>query len=214
MNLTHFEWLLFDFDNTLVDFNASSKEAFVKVMTPLIDQDPKELYPIYNKINHLCWDEREAGLISHDELKVKRWNMFFDKIDIKYDPLTANNIYFEVIKTNPYWIDGAVDLLKAIQDKYRSFIITNGLSEVQNPRAEILGLAEYFEHIIISDEIGIAKPQKGFFDHCDKARQVFARLISAQADDIAGTALYLCSRAGAWTCGHIIVLDGGMTAKY
>lgn len=32
-------------------------------------------------------------------------------------------------------------------------------------------------------------------------------------DDIAGTALYLCSRAGAWTCGHTIVLDGGMTAR-
>ena len=37
---------------------------------------------------------------------------------------------------------------------------------------------------------------------------------AGEPDDIAGTALYLCSRAGAWTCGHIIVLDGGMTAKY
>lgn len=36
---------------------------------------------------------------------------------------------------------------------------------------------------------------------------------SGEAEDIAGTALYLCSRAGAWTCGHTIVLDGGMTAK-
>jgi len=34
-----------------------------------------------------------------------------------------------------------------------------------------------------------------------------------QPEDIAGTALYLCSRAGAWTCGHTIVLDGGMTAR-
>ena len=33
------------------------------------------------------------------------------------------------------------------------------------------------------------------------------------ADDIAGTALYLCSRASAWMCGHTMVLDGGMTAK-
>lgn len=36
---------------------------------------------------------------------------------------------------------------------------------------------------------------------------------TGEADDIAGTALYLCSRAGAWTCGHTIVLDGGMIAK-
>lgn len=29
-------------------------------------------------------------------------------------------------------------------------------------------------------------------------------------EDIAGTALYLASRAGAWTVGHTVVLDGGM----
>lgn len=31
-------------------------------------------------------------------------------------------------------------------------------------------------------------------------------------EDIAGTALYLCSRAGAFVCGHTIVLDGGTIA--
>ena len=34
-----------------------------------------------------------------------------------------------------------------------------------------------------------------------------------EAEDIAGTAIYLCSRASAWLCGQTIVLDGGMTAK-
>jgi NAD(P)-dependent dehydrogenase (short-subunit alcohol dehydrogenase family) len=29
-------------------------------------------------------------------------------------------------------------------------------------------------------------------------------------EDIAGTAIYLCSRASAWVCGETIVLDGGM----
>lgn len=32
------------------------------------------------------------------------------------------------------------------------------------------------------------------------------------AEDIAGTALYLSSRASAWVCGHTVVLDGGMIA--
>ena len=34
-----------------------------------------------------------------------------------------------------------------------------------------------------------------------------------EPEDIAGTAIYLASRASAWVCGHTIVLDGGMIAK-
>ena len=32
-------------------------------------------------------------------------------------------------------------------------------------------------------------------------------------EDIAGTALYLSSRASAWVVGHTIVLDGGMISR-
>ena len=32
------------------------------------------------------------------------------------------------------------------------------------------------------------------------------------AEDAAGTAIYLCSRASAWLTGHTIVLDGGAVA--
>jgi NAD(P)-dependent dehydrogenase (short-subunit alcohol dehydrogenase family) len=35
---------------------------------------------------------------------------------------------------------------------------------------------------------------------------------AGEPEDIAGTAIYLASRAGAWTDGHTIVLDGGMIA--
>ncbi len=31
-------------------------------------------------------------------------------------------------------------------------------------------------------------------------------------EDIAGTAIYLSSRASAWVCGHVVTLDGGMVA--
>jgi NAD(P)-dependent dehydrogenase (short-subunit alcohol dehydrogenase family) len=32
------------------------------------------------------------------------------------------------------------------------------------------------------------------------------------AEDAAGTAIYLCARASAWVTGHTIVLDGGVVA--
>jgi 2-deoxy-D-gluconate 3-dehydrogenase len=33
-----------------------------------------------------------------------------------------------------------------------------------------------------------------------------------ELSDIAGTAIYLCSRASNYVCGHTIVLDGGQVA--
>ena len=33
------------------------------------------------------------------------------------------------------------------------------------------------------------------------------------ADDMAGAALFLASRAGAWVTGHVLVVDGGQSAR-
>ena len=35
---------------------------------------------------------------------------------------------------------------------------------------------------------------------------------AGEPEDVAGTAIFLSSRAGAWVDGHTIVLDGGMIA--
>jgi NAD(P)-dependent dehydrogenase (short-subunit alcohol dehydrogenase family) len=35
---------------------------------------------------------------------------------------------------------------------------------------------------------------------------------NGEPDDIAGAAVYLASRAGAWTTGQTIVVDGGVTS--
>jgi NAD(P)-dependent dehydrogenase (short-subunit alcohol dehydrogenase family) len=40
----------------------------------------------------------------------------------------------------------------------------------------------------------------------------FPRGRLGNAEDAAGTAIYLCSRASAWLTGHTIVLDGGAVA--
>ncbi len=164
-----YQWLLFDLDNTLLDFNASSKIGFkslIEKINPKLDWE--SLYPIYRDYNHQVWDEREAGLISHNDLKTKRWRLFFDHADIEFDPSLANDHYFYYIKNKPFLIEGAIDLLRRLKGDYRMMIITNGLSEVQWNRLRIMKMESYFEHIIISDEINATKPEFAFFDHCDK----------------------------------------------
>jgi len=43
-------------------------------------------------------------------------------------------------------------------------MVTNGMKEVQRSRIELAGLQNLFDHFVISDEIGVAKPDPVFFD--------------------------------------------------
>ncbi len=164
---TQFEWILFDLDNTLLSFTKSSYKAFEGLIHELtIDVPASELYPVYYEINHKLWADREGGLIGHEELKLKRWTLFFDMIKYKFPSDKANSIYFELLTHSVDFVDGAEQLLELLFGRYKMMIVTNGLSEVQNPRLESAGMNKYFEFIVISDEIGFPKPQIEFFEKC------------------------------------------------
>ena len=165
--MSKFDWLLFDLDNTILDFGKSSKFAFRKLLEEIDSGlNSEELYPIYNEINHKIWEQREAGEISHNDLKWKRWHLFFEQVGIKFDPNKSNDIYFEGIKAFPFFVDHAEEMLQHVKSDFNLMMVTNGLSEVQWPRIRNKNIENYFKHIIISDEIGVAKPQSAFFDHC------------------------------------------------
>ena len=51
-----------------------------------------------------------------------------------------------------------------MQGKYRMAILTNGLTTVQRGRLARSVIGQYFAEIIISEEIGAAKPAREFFD--------------------------------------------------
>jgi putative hydrolase of the HAD superfamily len=59
----------------------------------------------------------------------------------------------------------AVEVLQYLQDKkYKLHLITNGFAEVQWIKIENSGLKPFFEHIIISEEVGTQKPDKAIFE--------------------------------------------------
>ena len=49
-------------------------------------------------------------------------------------------------------------------------------------------------------------------DQVDELAKGYPRGRIGNAEDAAGTAIYLCSRASAWVTGHTVVLDGGVVA--
>lgn len=160
-----YNWLLFDLDNTILDFGKSSKEAFFTIFEVHGFKPTPEDYKVYNTINHKAWVDLEKGLLTPEVLKTRRWQLFFDAKGWTLDPAEINDAYFDYIKRNPVFVSGAEGLVESLMSDYNLCLVTNGLAEVQYPRLRLSGLDKLFPHIIVSEEIGIAKPAMAFFDH-------------------------------------------------
>ena len=58
----------------------------------------------------------------------------------------------------------ALETLTALQGRVLQCAVTNGTAVAQHKKLATSGLDRIFDHIFISDEIGIEKPNFGFFD--------------------------------------------------
>ena len=70
--------------------------------------------------------------------------------------LRLTNVYFSVLP-------GAAEVVRALAKEYPLTIISNGFKEVQYYKFAHSGLADCFAHTIISEEVGINKPQPEIF---------------------------------------------------
>jgi len=166
----NYKYLWFDLDNTLLNFHASSKVSFRQMMESWNLDGDLAAYKAYSVFNKKCWSDYEQGIIDQRTLKKIRFQQYFDSIGHDFNGLEANMIYLQGIIDNPVPIDGAESLLAfANKNGYICDVITNGMKEAQRPRISKINWNQHFRHIFVSDEIGVAKPQTRFFEHCLKA---------------------------------------------
>ena len=163
MEITH---IFFDADNTIIDFSGASRSALSSLFEFYQIAYRQDYAKIYDEINLDCWRSFELGNINKNELIFLRFDRFFQKIGVQADPQDANAKYLALLVEKSQLIPGAVQILQKLKSRYRLFIITNGFKEVQRPKLTRLGLDTYFENIIVSDEIGMKKPEPRFFDYC------------------------------------------------
>lgn len=161
-----YKWLLFDLDNTLIDFKNTSHRSLVASFKEYDLAFDEEAYHTYLTVNKGIWEAFEQKKIDAVTLRRKRFSETFQALNIKgVDPAQFNKSYMQNLVSFSYAYEGVVDLLTDLKNQYTLSIITNGLKEAQRPRLNITGIVHFFDSIIVSDEIGIAKPDKGFFDY-------------------------------------------------
>jgi YjjG family noncanonical pyrimidine nucleotidase len=168
--MKQYSYLLFDADETLFDFKKAEYEAFHltcdKVEVPFSD----ELYAVYSKINDDLWKLLEKGGTTLAELKLERFRQFLVYLGLpegevtEKAPLMRDN-YVEFLADQSFLMEGAVEVCRALSEKYTLYIITNGISRIQRKRFNASPLMEYITDLFISEEIGVAKPSSEYFDY-------------------------------------------------
>lgn len=168
-----YKWLLFDADNTLLDFTLAERNALSATLRGASIPDTEENIAIYSEINDGVWKMLERGEITKERLRTYRFELFLEKIGVGCDAEAIALSYVENLKSNSGLCKGAFELCRALYGKYKLYIITNGILEVQRARFGGSLICEYFEHSFISDEIGAEKPARDFFDYVAAAIEGF-----------------------------------------
>lgn len=159
-----------DFDDTLVDTAQNTYDTLVGVYN---DYDLGRYFVSFDDFfyNHFqpnntkIWKQYEDGTITKDELIRQRFLGAFAHIAELNEKqiLNLNKDYlYRVVRTNKL-VPHAKELLDYLQPKYRIFMVSNGFADMQYTKIDAVGMNNYFDGIILSDEVGFNKPNIGIY---------------------------------------------------
>lgn len=161
-----YESIFFDLDNTLLNFTRTEAYALHKLHRQyFMKTDFNQLKEQYEGINQFLWRELERGMICLEKLKVQRFQRLFDCLKVSH--LSSERValeYESFLMEKIFWFPGVKETLDLFQPLYKMGIITNGLARVQRKKFQKARMNRWFSSIVISEEIGVAKPEKKIFE--------------------------------------------------
>ncbi len=160
-----YELLLFDLDDTLLDFEANERESLEKLFTDNGIIFNKEIFDTYHEINKELWAGYENGTVDLDEVLNTRFSKTLLQLGQTVDGILWEKQYRTLLGQGYQLMEGAYDLCQQLSQSYRLFIITNGVTETQLNRLRLSEIYPFFEEIFTSQELGYQKPAKEFFDY-------------------------------------------------
>ena len=159
--------ILFDLDNTLLDFNRAEREALSATFQQLGIAISEATISRYNELNLYHWKQLERGLLTRDQVMLFRFQRLFEEIGAPCSAAGVSENYEKHLANSEcHFIEGAEEIVAELSKNYILCIATNGPTEVQKSRIKRSGLEPYFKHIFISQEMGVNKPHREFFDLC------------------------------------------------
>ena len=166
--------LFIDFDDTLCDTHGNADLALREVFDDFGLQQwfahPEDFYTAYWQANIDLWQRYGRGEVTRQFLIVERFRRPLScgkGLDVTEQLcLDMNDRFLDHCAEKPGVVEGAHELVNYLLDRgYRLHLCSNGFHEVQYRKIHSCGFDGCFHSIILSEDAGVNKPSKGFFDY-------------------------------------------------
>ena len=154
--------ILMDADETLFDFRTGNRRAVNQLMDELGYFHPRR-FDQYEEINLACWRALEKGLMTNAQLQTARFARFLDRYRVPGDPEAVGRRFVELLGRQAILLPGALETVRAIAARLPVLIVTNGITAVQRSRIALSPLKDAVAGLVISQEVGAAKPDPAIF---------------------------------------------------
>jgi putative hydrolase of the HAD superfamily len=150
--------VFFDVDDTLVDYDGAARAVFGDVLGSGADYDDFRAGEHYERYL--------AGELGFVEMRERRMADYLVTIGHDGDPVDLERRRFEGMYRFYRLFDDALPCLDQLRARgLRLGLITNNDSAHQRAKLATVALDELFDTVVISGEIGVAKPDPRIFLH-------------------------------------------------
>lgn len=169
------KWVWLDLDDTLIDFTTNSKAALRRTYEAagLSEwfKDSDEWINCYEGHNYPLWDQLAKGEITTEYLRMERFRR--PLADAGADDTTARELsrrldplYLDMLADERNLVDGAIEILQSLRAaEVSTGILSNGFADVQHRKIKRAGLNKLIDLTVLSDDIGIQKPDRRLYIH-------------------------------------------------
>jgi putative hydrolase of the HAD superfamily len=164
--------IFFDLDHTIWDFDKNAEETLhelyaVHRLNELGLHSPDLFIETYTRNNHQLWADYHLGNITKETLRNTRFSKTFTDMGLSPDviPTVFEDDYVRVCPTKTNLFPHAHETLGYLQKKYTLHLISNGFKESTEMKVSKTNISGYFQNIIISEVVGVNKPDKAIFQH-------------------------------------------------
>jgi len=164
--------IFFDLDHTIWDFDRNAQETLMELfehynLPALGLASPQNFIQTYTENNQQLWAEYHLGKITKEVLRSERFRKTFLELGVNPDlvPPQFEEDYVRISPTKTNLFEGSEKVLAYLQQKYTLHIISNGFKETTLTKMRLSNLNPYFENVIISEDVGVNKPDKRVFEY-------------------------------------------------
>lgn len=164
--------IFFDLDHTIWDFDRNAQETLMELyenykLSDLGLSSAEDFIATYTVNNHQLWAQYHLGKITKQALREERFRKTFLDLGLQPHliPAKFEDDYVAMGPTKTNLFESAEKVLTYLQNKYHLHIISNGFKEAVLTKMQVSNLNPYFKNVVISEDVGVNKPDKAIFEY-------------------------------------------------